>query len=85
MLIPISRAYFLEMHAAIGRPDMTERNFLGAVACATDVITSRDARTVVKRHGLDLLSIFPRSLADSPHEKVRRFALNQLPRVVASR
>ncbi len=32
MLIPISRAYFLEMHAAIGRPDMSERNFLGAVA-----------------------------------------------------
>lgn len=81
MLIPISRAYFLEMHAAIGRPDMTERNFLGAVAYATEIITSRDAGTVVKRHGLDLLAVFPRSLADSPHGKVRRFALNQLPRI----
>ena len=84
MLIPISRAYFLEMHAAIGRPDMTERNFLGAVAYATEVITSRDARTVVQRHGLELLAIFPRSLADSPHEKVRRFSQNQLPRISTS-
>lgn len=84
MLLPICRAYFLEMHAAIGRPDMTERNFLGAVAYATNVITSPDARTVVKRHALDLLSIFPRSLVESPHEKVRRFALNQLPRLIAS-
>ena len=83
MLLPISRAYFLEMHAAIGRPDMTERNFLGAVAYATDIITSRNARTVVERHGLDLLSIFPRSLAESPHEKIRRFALQQLPKIAA--
>jgi len=83
MLIPISRAYLLEMHAAIGRPDMTERNFLGAVAYATEVITSPDARTVSRRHALDLLAIFPRSLADSPHEKIRRFALHQLPQLIA--
>ncbi len=84
MLIPICRAYFLEMHAAIGRPDMTERNFLGAVAYATEVITSTEAHTVIKRHGLDLVSLFPPSLAESPHEKIRRFALNQLPRLIAS-
>jgi hypothetical protein len=83
MLLPISRAYFLEMHAAIGRPDMSERNFLGAVAYATEVITSSDARTVSQRHALDLLAIFPRSLADSPYEKIRRFALQQLPQLVA--
>jgi len=81
MLIPISRAYFLEMHAAIGRPDMSERNFLGAVAYATEIVTSTHARTVSQRHSLDLLAIFPRSLADSPHEKIRRFAVHQLPRL----
>lgn len=84
MLLPIGRSYLLEMHAAIGRPDMTERNFLGAIAYATEVITSPRARTVAARHGLDLAAIFPRSLADSPHEKVRRFALHQLPRLAAS-
>ncbi len=83
MLIPICRAYFLEMHAAIGRPDMTERNFLGAVAYATEIITSRDATAVVARHALDLTAIFPRTLGDSPHEKVRRFAQEQLPRIIA--
>lgn len=81
MLIPISRAYFLELHAAIGRPDMSERNFLGAVAYATEIITSPDARVVTERHGLDLRAIFPASLAESPHEKIRRFALQQLPRL----
>ncbi|MCX6955844.1 MAG: hypothetical protein NTV51_27180 [Verrucomicrobia bacterium] len=81
MLIPISRAYFLEMHAAIGRPDMSERNFLGAVAYATEIVTSTHGRTVSQRHGLDLLAIFPASLADSPHEKIRRFAVHQRPRL----
>ncbi len=81
MLIPISRAYLLEMHAAIGRPDMTERNFLGAIAYVTEIIQSPNARTVVDRHGLNLAAIFPDSLVQSPHEKVRRFALNQLPRL----
>ncbi len=84
MLIPICRAYFLEIHAAIGRPDMTERNFLGAVAYATEVITSANALLVTQRHGLALTAIFPRSLADSPHEKIRRFAANQLPRLIVS-
>ncbi len=84
MLLPISRAYLLEMHSAIGRPDMTERNFLGAIAYATDVIRSSDARIVTQRHGLDLGSIFPRSLAASPHEKVQRFAVQQLPRLLSS-
>ncbi len=83
MLIPISRAYFFEMHTAIGRPDMTERNFLGAVAYATEIITSGDARTVIARHGLDLTAIFPRTLGDSPHGKVGRFAREQLPRIIA--
>lgn len=83
MLIPISHAYLLELHAAVGRPDMSERNFLGAIAYATDVIRSPDARTVAERHGLDLAAIFPRSLAASPHEKIRRFAEHQLPRLVA--
>ena len=83
MLIPINRAYLLELHAAIGRPDMSERNFLGAVAYATDIVRSPDARTVTDRHGLDLKAIFPRSLADSPHEKIRRFAAQQLPRLLA--
>lgn len=81
MLIPISRAYVLELHAAIGRPDMSERNFLGAIAYATEVIRSRDGQTVTQRHGLDLTAIFPRSLAASPYEKVRRFAENQLLRI----
>ncbi len=84
MLLPISRAYLLEMHAAIGRPDMTERNFLGAVAYATEIIRSRDARAVTLRHGLDLTGIFSRTLAESPHEKVRHFAQNQLLRIVAT-
>jgi len=79
MLLPICRAYFLELHAAIGRPDMSERNFLGAVAYATAVVTSSDARAVIAKHGLDLAAIFPRALADSPHEKIRRFAAHQLP------
>lgn len=83
MLLPICRAYFLELHAAIGRPDMSERNFLGAVAYATDIITSADARTVAGRHGLNFSVIFPRALADSPHEKIRRFATQQLPHLVA--
>jgi hypothetical protein len=84
MLIPISRAYLLEMHAAIGRPDMTERNFLGAVAYATEVIQSPEARTVTQRHHLDLTALFPRTLGHSPHEKVRRFAEHQLPRILPS-
>lgn len=83
MLLPICRAYFLEMHAAIGRPDMSERNFLGAVAYATEIITSRDAQTAVSRHGLDLAAIFPRTLGASPHPKIRRCALEQLPKVIA--
>ncbi|MBC7368850.1 MAG: hypothetical protein H7343_18900 [Undibacterium sp.] len=83
MLLPICRAYFLELHAAVGRPDMSERNFLGAVAYATDIITSADAHTVASRHGLGFLAIFPRSLADSPHEKIRRFANHQLPQLSA--
>jgi hypothetical protein len=83
MLLPICRAYFLELHAAIGRPDMSERNFLGAVAYATEIITSADARTVASRHGLDFLTIFPSAFAASPHEKVRRFASQQLPQLAA--
>lgn len=83
MLIPICRAYFLEIHSAIGRPDMTERNFLGAVAYATEIITSRDAKAVISRHGLSLTAIFPSTLADSPHEKIRRCAREQLPRITA--
>ena len=83
MLLPICRAYFLELHAAIGRPDMSERNFLGAVAYATEIITSADARTVASRHGLDFLTIFPSAFAASPHEKIRRFATQQLPQLSA--
>lgn len=83
MLLPICRAYFIELHAAIGRPDMSERNFLGAVAYATDIITAADARTVANRHGLDFLTIFPSALAASPHEKIRRFAAQQLPLLAA--
>lgn len=60
---------------------MSERNFLGAIAYATEVIRSRDGQTVTQRHGLDLTAIFPRSLAASLHEKVRRFAVNRLPRI----
>jgi hypothetical protein len=83
MLLPICRAYFLELHAAIGRPDMSERNFLGAAAYATEIITSADARTVASRHGLDFLTIFPSAFAASPHEKIRRFATQQLPQLSA--
>jgi hypothetical protein len=83
MLLPICRAYLLEMHAVIGRPDMTERNFLGAINYVTEVIQSRDAKTVAERHGLDLGSIFPRSLDNSSHEKVCHFAAQQLPRILA--
>jgi len=83
MLLPICRAYFLELHAAIGRPDMSERNFLGAVSYATEIITSPDARTVASLHGLDFLTIFPSAFAASPHEKVRRFASQQLPQLAA--
>lgn len=81
MLLRICRSYFIELHAAIGRPDMSERNFLGAVAYATEIITSADARTVASRHGLDFLAIFPSALAASPHEKIRRFATQQLPQL----
>lgn len=84
MLLPICRAYLLEMHAAIGRPDMSERNFLGAISYVTEVIQSPDAKAVKERHGLDLGSLFPRSLGVSPHEKVRRFAGQQLPRILAA-
>ena len=83
MLLPICRAYFLELHAAIGRPDMSQRNFLGAAAYATEIITSADARTVASRHGLDFLTIFPSAFAASPHEKIRRFATQQLPQLSA--
>lgn len=83
MLLPICRAYFLEMHAAIGRPDMSERNFLGAVAYASDIVTSNDARAAVSRHALNLAALFPGTLAGSPHEKVRRAAREQLPRIIA--
>ncbi len=83
MLIPISRAYLLELHAAIGRPDMTERNFLGAIAYVTEIVRSSDAQTVTRRHGLDLSAIFPSSLSTSPHERIRRWVEQQLPRLVA--
>lgn len=82
MLIPICRAYLLELHSAIGRPDMSERNFLGAIGFLVEVVRSADADRVSKRHGLTLGSIFPTSLANSRHEKVRRFALEQLPRLL---
>lgn len=81
MLIPICRAYLLELHSVIGRPDMTERNFLGAIAYITEVICSADAQTATKRHGLDLTAVFPDSFSNSPHEKVRRWAEHQFPRV----
>lgn len=55
----------------------------GAVAYVTEIIRSSDARTVTQRHGLDLNAIFPRTLTESPHEKIRRFAEQQLPLILA--
>jgi hypothetical protein len=81
MLLPICREYLREMHSNIGREDMTERNFLGGVAYATEVISAPAARATAIQHGLDLVGIFPTNLAASPHEKVRNFATKQLPRV----
>ncbi len=79
MLLPICRAFLLEMHADIGRPDMSERNFIGALNYAKAVVTTSDAESATATHGLALWSIFPSTLARSPHEKVRNFAVHQLP------
>lgn len=79
MLLPICRAFLDEMHADIGRPDMSERNFIGALNYAKDVITSSSAKMAAAQHGLDLWTIFPSALAHTPHEKVRNFATHQLP------
>lgn len=80
MLLPISREYFREMHAAIGRQDMTERNFLAAVSYASSVIRAPAAVRTAAAVSLDLSSIFPSELGMSPHPKIRAFAGQQLPR-----
>lgn len=83
MLLLISRAFLLEMHADIGRPDMSQRNFIGALNYAKEVITGPNAHLAGTRHALDLWSIFPPEFLNSPHEKVRNFAAHQVPRSAA--
>ena len=68
----------------IGRPDVSDRNFVEALMYAKSVITSDQAKAMDAKHSLNLVSVFPPSLRMSTHERVQNFAQHQLSRIEQS-